>query len=73
MAAGELPWGVLGADVVEDAEEVVAGFNGIGLEAVEVDGAVVVVLDVEEVGVGTRQSLHEAPHQLPRGGEAAIP
>ena len=58
MGGGVLVVGLLGSDVVEDLEVVVFGFDGIALEAVEVDGAVVVVLDVEVVGVGTRHSFH---------------
>lgn len=58
MMAGVLAVGLLRADVVEDAEEVVPGLDWVTLEAVKVDGTIVVVLDVEEVGVGSGKALH---------------
>ena len=54
MTAGVFGFGLLTADVVEDFKEVVLGFYGVALEAVEVDGTVVVVFDVEEVTEGQR-------------------
>ena len=54
MTAGVFGFGLLTADVVEDFKEVVLDFYGVALEAVEVDGTVVVVFDVEEVTEGQR-------------------
>ena len=54
MTAGVFGFGLLTADVVEDFKEVVLGFYGVALEAVEVDGTVVVVFDVEVVTEGQR-------------------
>lgn len=48
----------LGEDEVEDTEEEGAGLNGLRFEAVLIDGAVMVVLDVVVVGVSGRQSAH---------------
>ena len=48
----------LGEDEVEDAEEEGAGLNGLRLEAVLIDGAVMVVFDVVVVGVGGCQTAH---------------
>ncbi len=42
----------LGKDEVEDTEEEGAGLDGLGLESILIDGAVVVVLDVVEITVG---------------------
>ena len=54
MTACVFCFGLLTADVVEDFKEVVLGFYRVALEAVEVDGTVVVVFDVEEVTEGQR-------------------
>lgn len=44
--------GVLRHDMVEHLEVVGAGFDRVALEAVLIDGAVMLVLDVEEIRVG---------------------
>lgn len=50
--------------MVEDFYEVFAGFYGIALEAVEVDGTVMVVFDVEVVAVGGGDALHDGADGL---------
>lgn len=56
--------GLLATDVVEDFDEVFAGFYGIALEAVKVDGTVMVVFDVEVVAVGGGYALHDGADGL---------
>lgn len=49
MMAGVFIITLLGADMVENLEEVVLGFYWITLKAIHVDGTIALVLDVEEV------------------------
>lgn len=50
--------------MVKDFDEVFAGFYGVAFEAVEVDGTVMVVFDVEVVAVGGGYALHDGADGL---------